>query len=141
MAGRNKKPVNLVTILFGLLVLSQIIPAVWPLVRQLLRLISNIFTTLPKAVSVVILTVLGAWVLMQLARRFGFGYPLDIYQVRRIVYRTGRRYAIRNGMAPEDIPPGFEAPGYSVSEFIDRCGISFRMDIALIREYNRAFRK
>ncbi len=141
MAGRNKKPVNLVTILFGLLVLSQLIPEIWPLILRLLRLISNIFTTLPKGVSVVILTLLGAWALWLLAKRFGFGYPLDIYQVRRIVYRTGRRYAINNGMDPEDIPPGFEAPGYSVSEFIDRCGISFRMDMALIREYNRAFRK
>ena len=141
MAGRNKKPVNLVTILFGLLVLSQLIPEIWPLILRLLRLISNIFTTLPKGVSVVILTLLGAWALWLLAKRFGFGYPLDIYQVRRIVYRTGRRYAIKNGMDPEEIPPGFEAPGYSVSEFIDRCGISFRMDMALIREYNRAFRK
>ena len=141
MAGRNKKPVNLVTILFGLLVLSQLIPEIWPLILRLLRLISNIFTTLPKGVSVVILTVLGAWALWLLAKRFGFGYPLDIYQVRRIVFRTGRRYAIKNGMDPEEIPPGFEAPGYSVSEFIDRCGISFRMDMALIREYNRAFRK
>ena len=141
MAGKNKKPVNLVTILFGLLVLSQLIPEIWPLILRLLRLISNIFTTLPKGVSVVILTLLGAWALWLLAKRFGFGYPLDIYQVRRIVYRTGRRYAIKNGMVPEEIPPGFEAPGYSVSEFIDRCGISFRMDMALIREYNRAFRK
>ena len=141
MAGKNKKPVNLVTILFGLLVLSQLIPEIWPLILRLLRLISNIFTTLPKGVSVVILTLLGAWALWLLAKRFGFGYPLDIYQVRRIVYRTGRRYAIKNGMDPDEIPPGFEAPGYSVSEFIDRCGISFRMDMALIREYNRAFRK
>ena len=40
----------------------------------------------------------------------------------------------------ENISTQFEAPGYTVSDYVDRCGISRQMDYHLQREYRKAFR-
>lgn len=114
----------------------------WPLLVIFIRAAALAAAETWPIIRIPVLVAIGAWVLWMIIKRASGGSRMSYERIQRLVWNTGARYAQKNGLGSGPaLERRFEAPGYTVSDFIDRYGISPQMDRELIREYRQAFRK
>ena len=134
--GDNRRPMGC-----GVLFLLFALYLFWPLI---LMVTSSLFYSLRDVwpnirIPLTILVLGGAiWFFI---RWLTYRSRMSYESIQKLVWETGARYARQKGVRPTAARTRhYEAPGYTVSDFIDRYGISRQMDRELLREYKRAFR-
>ena len=137
----DKQRENRGTIGCGLFFMLFSLYLLWPLIRMLaVSIFYSVKDTWPH-IRIPALAAFGAWVLWSIFSRLFFGRKMSYENIQKLVWETGERYARQQGIRVESSQiRRWEAPGYTVSDFIDRYGISPQMDRELVREFKRAFR-
>ena len=137
----NKQRENRGTIGCGMFFMLFALYLLWPIIRMIVVSLAYSVKDVWPHIRVPALMIAGAWVLWMVFRRLVFGRRMSFENIQKLVWETGERYAKQQGIRTSSAQVRhWEAPGYTVSDFIDRYGISPQMDRELVREYKNAFR-
>ena len=125
----------------GLFFMLFLLYLLWPLILLIVRAVFNAAAGIWPSARIPVLIIAGAFFLWVLIKRSTYGRGMPYEKIQKLVWSAGARYARQQGLGSGSASEGrFEAPGYTVSDFIDRYGISPQMDRELIREYRKAFK-
>ena len=114
----------------------------WPILSMILSALFYAVRDVWPQMRIPLIIVTAAFALWVFFKRLLYGRKMSYESIQELVWKTGERYARQQGVRPTAARNRrWEAPGYTVSDFIDRYGISPQMDRELIREYKRAFRR
>ena len=126
-------------ILIGVVVLFA-----WPVLKFFGKLIWAVFRPLLSAMWPLLVMLLVLIVVLKLYRsrqKRLYGAPLEYEQAKKMVREVAKRYAKANGLSltPQELER-FEAPGFGLSDYIDRAGICPAMEKQLRSDFENAYR-